>query len=165
MKQRKTQRLKDYDYTKDNEYFVTVCTKDHQSLFGEIVKGNMLLNVLGESVKAAWIDLPNHYQNVVLDEYVVMPNHFHGILIIDNSRLRADLSSAPTERRNGLSEFIRSFKSFSMRKINTINDSHVSVWQRGYYERIIRNQNELKRIREYIINNPLHWDNDEYNKQ
>jgi putative transposase len=164
MRQRKQLRLKDYDYRNDNAYFVTVCVKEHKKILGTINKQNVILNEFGKIVDASWTDLTNHYKNILLGEYIVMPNHFHGILIIDNNLgLRADLNSAPTQRCHGLPEFIRAFKSFSTRKIKSINNAFSMVWQRGYYDRIIRNENELQKIQEYIINNPINWDEDEYN--
>ena len=120
------------------------------------------LNEIGETVKQCWDDLPNHYANCKLDEFVIMLDHVHGIVIIDNEiGVEAGLKPASTNdhsKRHGLFEIIRGFKTFSSRRINKIQNSFYFQWQRDYYEHIIRNENELNRIRKYIINNPLKWE-------
>jgi len=160
---RRSIRLKDYDYSSAGAYFVTICTWRKQCLFGEILEEKMHLNRLGDLTKSVWQDLPNHYDHVALDEYVVMPNHFHGIVRIT----RAGLKPAPTVTRgHGLPEIIRGFKTFSSRGINIIRQTPgIPVWQRNYYERVIRDEEELHRAREYIFNNPLKWDPGEDNPQ
>ena len=158
----KSIRLKDWDYSSNGAYYITICTKNRECSFGKIVDGKMTLNYLGEIIKQCWYDLPNHYGNCNLDEFVIMPDHIHGIVIINNdhkSLVEAGLKPASTNvysKRHGLFEFIRGFKTFSSRKINKIQNSFHFQWQHDYYEHIIRGDNELNRIREYIINNPLH---------
>jgi REP element-mobilizing transposase RayT len=159
--QRKSLRLKGYDYSLTGGYFVTLCTKGREAIFGTVIADQMHLNELGEIVLKCWKDLPRHYSNVELDEFVVMPNHVHGVVM-----LRAGLKPAPTSNRktHGLPEIVRAFKTFSSRRINVLRKIPLSVWQRAYYEHIIRNDDELHAIRKYIQNNPLSWQFDELNK-
>lgn len=165
---RRSIRLKGYDYTRAGMYFVTICAWQKTCLFGEIVNDAMVLNAYGEIVESCWHELPEHYQNVELDEMVVMPNHVHGIIVITD--VGAGLKPAPTKgepapastnappKQHGLSEFVRALKTFSARKINVLrNNPGCPVWQRNYYERIIRNEKELDETRMYIMNNPLKW--------
>lgn len=105
-------RLKGYDYTSNGIYFITICTKNRKWLFGEIVQSQIKLSQMGKIVFDCWYDLPNHYSNIILDEFIVMPNHIHGIIKIMNN-----LDNKP---KHGISEFIRAFKSFSSRRINEI---------------------------------------------
>ena len=173
---RRSIRLKGYDYTKAGAYFITICTAQHQHLFGDIVNGEMQLSRYGETVRFNWDNLPKRYRNVELDAFIIMPNHVHGIIVLtDNGLEGAGLESlsvesdkllvkpAPTKTKlHGLSEIVRGFKTFSARRINQIRRmTGVSVWQRGYYEHIIRNEESLMAIREYIINNPLCWEKDQ----
>ena len=126
----------------------------------------MLLNPWGDSVHECWYDLPNHYPGLKLDVFVVMPNHIHGIIVLSNAKadLRPDPAEASLQKQDGLPEIVRAFKTFSAHGINLLQETPGAVfWQRGYYEHVIRNENELKRIREYIINNPLKWSLDREN--
>ncbi|MBN1541561.1 transposase [candidate division KSB1 bacterium] len=173
---RRSIRLKGYDYSQAGAYFVTICTHNHECIFGEIIHGQMALNDAGRVVQTVWVDLPNHYPNIELDEYVVMPNHVHGIIVIvvgpdfkpahvvgagfkpAPTTTRPDFKPAPTTR-HGLPEIVRACKTFSARRINQMRGMPgAKLWQRNYYEHIIRNENELNRIRKYIINNPMKWD-------
>jgi REP element-mobilizing transposase RayT len=111
----------------------------------------------------AWADLPQHYLNVKCDAFVIMPNHIHGIILLREFNVGAGLKPAPT-RRHGLPEIVRALKTFSARRINEIRRTPgASVWQRNYYEHVVRNDDELLCIREYILNNPMRWDNDREN--
>ena len=161
---RRSIRLKGYDYTQAGAYFVTICTQNRECLFGEVVDGVIRPNTHGAIVFEAWHDLPNHYPNVTLDAFVVMPNHVHGIimLVTNDAPVGAGFKPAPTTQPgpmgHGLSEIIRAFKTFSARRINAARKSPgLSVWQRNYYEHIIRNEKSLNRIRQYILDNPLRW--------
>lgn len=167
-------RLKNYNYSSDGLYFVTICTHNRQLLFGNISNDKMVLNKNGAIVDYCWFDLPNHYSNMVLDEFVVMPNHIHGIIVIDNeSMLRgvetglkpvSTLASQEKIKQHGLSEFVRAVKTFSARRINELNNSEgTKIWQSGFYDRIIRNDIEYNRIRNYIANNPENWNSDKLN--
>jgi REP element-mobilizing transposase RayT len=126
-------------------------------------------------VNECWKDLPDHYGQVLLDEFVAMPNHVHGIIILNDNTVGAGFKPAPTidnhdiQHRNsfkhhGLPEIIRAFKTFSARRINQArNTPGIPVWQRNYYEHVIRNEEDLNKVREYISTNPAGWDKDEEN--
>ncbi len=262
-------RLKHYDYASDGAYFITICTKNRQHFFGEIIDGVLSESVQSKICSDCWYDLPNHYPNCILDEFVIMPNHVHGIVIIQNPI--ADIHPGPMDRnianipngtivanepvativpivpvvpvgptvpivpiirivpnvetglrpvstgitgmgsagtgstgmgsmgtgsmgtgstatgsigmgslgmgstgtespagnihtnnhRHSVSEIIRAFKSFSARRINEYQGTPGQpFWQPRFHDRIIRNEQELQNIREYIINNPSNWDQD-----
>ena len=156
---RRSIRLREYDYSQAGAYFVTICTKDRESIFGEIAGGEMRLNSFGKMVQTCWLDLPRHYPHVELDAFVIMPNHIHGIVVL--TYVGAGLKPAPT---HGLSEIIRGLKTFSSRRINdSRNTVGTPLWQRNYYEHIIRNETDLDNIRQYIMDNPIKWGEDENN--
>ena len=162
--------MRDFDYTQSGYYFVTICTHERQCVLGNIIDGRALLSNAGKIASDCWQDLANHYAHIDLDEFVVMPNHLHGIIVLSDSGEavnaqgpRAGFKPAPT-RRHSLSEIIRAFKTFSGRRINRIrNRTGEPVWQRNYYERVIRNEKTLLAAREYIVNNPAKWSEDKYN--
>lgn len=184
---RRSFRLKDYDYTQSGAYFVTIVAWGRQEIFGGIQDGNMSLNHFGQIVMRAWWGLPRHYPDAVLHEFCVMPNHVHGIIQLvepdpckGGSVTAAGLGSGqvltehhyehiegktrPYRRRHGLPEIVRAFKSFSARQVNYLRQTPGSpVWQRNYYERVVRNEDELRQMGEYILNNPLGWETDEEN--
>jgi len=172
---RRALRLRDFDYSQAAAYFVTVCTHHRECLFGEITDGKMLLHDPGRIVQAAWQALPQHYPHVCLDAFVVMPNHVHGIIILSSMEnvtedlAGAGLKPAPTgsptiARRHGLPEIVRAFKTFSARRVNAARTAPgTPLWQRNYYEHVVRDEDELNRIREYIDLNPLQWDLDREN--
>ena len=179
---RRSIRVKGYDYSQAGAYFITICTKNRESLFGEIIDNEIVLNDIGRLIQLSWFDLPNHYAHIELDEFVAMPNHIHGIiffshpLTIESDVVGAGLKPAPTRivdsrpisktKRQPLSEIVRAFKTFSARRINAYRNTAGSpVWQRNYYEHIIRNEDDLNRIRQYIIDNPRDWDRDQENPQ
>lgn len=141
--------MKDYDYSQNNAYFVTICTKDRlPTIDSDIIRG---------IIQKAWENLPSHYPTVILDEFAIMPNHVHGIIIIQDKSVGAGLRPA-----RKLSELVRAFKSFSSREINKhFDNSGHSFWQRNYYEHVMRNDDDLYRTRKYIRENPLKWDLDE----
>ena len=166
MRKRKRQRLKGYEYAQNGAYFITVCVRNVGNGFkpflelGNITNGTVTLNDLGQIVQTCWSDLPNHYLNIILDTFIIMPDHVHGILFIenDNACARNGFKPFPT-KTHGLSEIMRGFKTFSSRRINEFtNKSPEFHWQKSYYDRIIRNDKELHDIRQYIENNPLKWD-------
>ena len=174
---RRNLRLRDYDYAQAGFYFVTICVQYRQCLFGEIIDGTMQLNSAGILVKKAWLELPRHYPHVVLDQFTIMPNHFHGIVTLTDADtvvaglkpdvragfkpdVRAGLKPAPTKRHE-FPEIIRAFKTFSARHINEMRQTPgTSVWQRNYYEHVIRNEADYERIAEYVENNPAKWEED-----
>ncbi|MFO8011067.1 MAG: transposase [Dehalococcoidia bacterium] len=204
---RRSVRLKGYDYSRHGWYFITICTHDRLPILGEIVgEGSkpvpdtrdetvvgagskparvidtpeMVLNENGEIVEQTWFDLVNHVPNIRLHEFVVMPNHIHGIIetvgdetsidqdVVSGTGLkRAGLEPAPTggmvRKRASIPEIVRQLKTFSARRINRLkNTTGAPVWQRNYYEHIIRDGKSYRRILEYIRTNPLRWRDDEY---
>ncbi|MGQ9774011.1 transposase [Chloroflexus sp.] len=160
---RRSIRLKGYDYAQPGAYFVTIVTHDRACLFGDIVDDQMRLNQAGQMVEWTWYDLPNHVDNIELDAFVVMPNHVHGIIIIVGAgagSVGAGSEPAPTP----LPEIVRQFKTFSARRVNQWRGMvGQPVWQRNYYEHIIRDETSLQRIREYIATNPNQWAADHEN--
>ncbi|MBT0663311.1 transposase [Geobacter pelophilus] len=160
---RRSIRLKNYDYSQSGAYFVTICAWQRECLFGEIVDGKMLLNDFGRVVVDSWNWLASQYDYVALEGSVVMPNHLHGIIVINNvGAVREPLLHA--EKTKSLGRLIGAFKTVSTKQINIIrNNPGCTVWQRNYYERVIRNEDELTRAQEYIINNPLKWEFDKEN--
>ena len=161
--ERKELRLKEYDYSQPGAYFVTICTKDRLNLFGEIVNEQMHLSAAGQIARRCWDELPDHFGSIELDQFVVMPNHIHGIIIILDGPVGATHASPQREerkerKRNTLGDMVGSFKSAVTKRINEINGTPgAPFWQRGYYDHIIRDDRSLTRIREYILNNPLRW--------
>ncbi len=140
---------------------MTIVTHDRADLFGTIKDGQMVLSFEGELVRQAWFDLPRHYANVRLDEgdFGIMPNHVHGIVVL----LAAPLSAGRLSRCD-LTEIIRAFKSFSARRINQHRGvTGVPVWQRSFYEHILRDEDEWDRARKYILQNPQNWQDDQEN--
>lgn len=164
---RRSIRLKGYDYSRNGAYFLTICVNNFESLLGEIQNGEMILNQYGEIVKEIWEDLPNRVSDIDLDEYVIMPNHFHAILIIDKSwdstkvYEELDVYDEKDRRKMILPKVVGRFKMLTAKAINQIREIEGSFWQRNYYEHIIRNEEDCQRIREYIINNPMQWELDE----
>lgn len=166
---RRSVRLKEYDYSQAGAYFVTVCAWNRECLFGEIVDGEMQLNELGVVVQECWDEIPRHFPNVELDEFIVMPNHVHGIIVIIVDG-RGTACRAPTTEKfgkpvaNSLPTIIRSFKSATTKRINqTRGTPGVRLWQRNYYEHVIRNEESLNEIRQCISGNPKRWAEDEDN--
>jgi REP element-mobilizing transposase RayT len=153
---RKSIRLKEYDYSEPGEYFVTMCTHNHECICGEIVNGEMRLNNAGKIVEECWKGISQHFNQVKLDEYIIMPNHIHGIIAICecNENSRGEVTS-PLHKHT-LGEIIAYFKYQSTKMINQIQGKPGRrIWQRNYYDRIIRNEKELNAIRDYIYNNTL----------
>jgi len=177
---RRTIRLHDYDYSGDGMYFITICTQDKKCIFGRIKDGEMILNDWGRIVDECLSDIPKHYPNASVDEYIVMPNHIHFMLIINkNSNDVGAQYFAPNQiagvARDGvenirplrpvcksgvLGSIIRGFKIGVTKKIGR------PVLQRNYYEHIIRDADDYEQIRNYINGNPQTWDADKlYQKQ
>ena len=188
---RRSIRLRGYDYAVAGAYFVTICTVERQCLFGEIAGAGISLNGFGTAVSESWRAITIHFPNVQLDEYVIMPNHFHAILHViksagadvhvgahvgakqgssaspgfgnnnDADKGEAGESFASPLRPHGTvsgsaGAVIQNFKSVSTRRINKIsNNAGRQIWQRNYYEHVIRNEHDLENIRCYIADNPL----------
>ena len=171
MRERKKIRLRDYDYSGAGGYFVTICTFNRQYLLGKIANQEIVLNDIGKIAEQWWLKLENKFTNTTLDYYVIMPNHIHGIIIISGGRTdvgaihELPLQRHKIERRRMLiPKMIGYFKMNAAKYINQLHGAAGHLfWQRNYYEHIIRNENELNRIREYIRNNPLKWDLDREN--
>ena len=202
---RRSIRLKGYDYSMAGAYFVTMCVSNRQRLFGNVIDGKMILNEAGRMVETIWMQLAIRFEFIELDEFTVMPNHFHGILVLsgrcescirpgsDESCIRTDsdescictgrgescirpstVSGDHKDRPDGtlpgtVGRVIQAFKSISTHEyINGVKHKNWTpfpgkLWQRNYYEHIIRDDESLKRIRAYIINNPLQWAYDREN--
>jgi REP element-mobilizing transposase RayT len=165
---RRSIRLKEYDYSSPGEYFVTICTHNHGCIFGEIEEEMMRLSPEGEIVKKCWEEISKYSQNVELDEFVIMPNHIHGIIVLTEPVGAIHESPPPLtqqqRRKMILSKIIGRFKMTSAKGINLLrNTSGKSVWQRNYYEHIIRSDKDLNNIMDYIINNPAKWFYDDEN--
>jgi putative transposase len=157
---RKNPRLTDYDYANAGAYFVTICTHQRQLLFGSVRDDMVELNQCGQIATRAWRDIPMHFQSVHLDEFIVMPNHVHGILFIDGELAG---HAPPLQQRPTLGVIMGAYKSATTRLINQIRGTAGTMfWQRNYYEHVIRNDISLAEIRQYIANNPLQWALDKY---
>ncbi len=183
---RKSIRLKNYDYSQNGGYFITICTKNRECLFGEVIKDRRgttfcALTDLGSVAKICWQEIPQHYPEVMVDEFIVMPNHIHGILRIQtkNQLYRYRVEDGKTENNNrvqnveplrinefqkiipqSIGSIIRGYK-IGVTKWSREHENVYTVWQRNYYEHIIRDEDDLNRIREYIISNPMNWEKDE----
>jgi putative transposase len=168
---RRSIRLPAYDYAQAGAYFVTMVTHQRQCLFGEIVGGQMRLAAHGQVVSEQWLRSELVRSEIELDAFIVMPNHIHGIVIIRahpmdvGAHSRAPLpSSSPYRPPRSLGSLVAGFKSAATKRINEMRGTlGVPVWQRNYYERVIRSDEELKRVRQYIIDNPAHWEEDREN--
>lgn len=170
----KSIRLTGYDYTTEGIYFITICSLNRAPIFGDVAGENVALTRVGQLVEESWLDLPNHHPNVSLDLHVVMPNHFHGLVVlsdlIDTSAFDSGMRGQARRGRAATAEafgkpvsgsiptIIRSFKSAATRRANNESGHRKgAIWQRNYYEHIIRDEQTLLRAREYIQNNPLKW--------
>ncbi|MCW9708538.1 transposase [Fodinibius salsisoli] len=165
---RKVHRLKGYDYSKSGYYFITICVADRFHLFGKIIKEQIKLNEYGKIAEEEWRKTEKLRNNVRLDEFIVMPNHVHGI--IELFKPSSDTARRVTTERFGkpvrgsLPTIVRSYKSAVTKQINELNEQRGDkVWQKNYYDHIVRNHEELNRIRKYIKDNPKNWEHDKLN--
>jgi putative transposase len=168
---RRSIRLKGYDYAQPGVYFITIVSHRRLPIFGEITGGAVRLNACGEIARAEWMRTAAIRREIVLDEFVVMPNHFHAIVIImecdlgsvggkGRSPLRPEMPCGPAN--NSLASLIAGYKSAVTTRINQLRGTPCApVWQRNYWEHIIRNEDELSRIQEYIRYNPVAWETDD----
>ena len=169
---RKSIRLKGFDYSTPGAYFVTVVTQGRNCLFGDIKNGEMHLSALGKIVREEWFKttMLRPYVHLYEDEFVIMPNHVHGIIwLIDDELVGVRRRRAPTEEQYGkpvagsIPTILRAFKSsVTYRAGRELNIA--KIWQRNYYEHIIRDQNDLENIANYIQSNPGNWENDDENQ-
>ena len=163
-------RLKGWDYRNPGYYFVTICTKHREPYFGRVVNGGMVLSAVGERAAHCWREIPRHHAGVELDEFMIMPNHMHGIVIICNpvetlhatSLRRETLMSEISPKAGSLGVIIRSYKSAVTRLAGLAGFKNFS-WQARYYDHIVRDENSLCNIRQYIIDNPARWELDREN--
>jgi putative transposase len=182
-------RLKEYDYSGQGAYFITLCTHHRECLFGAVTDGAMIMNDAGQMIDQWWREMLNKYPMINIDAYTVMPNHFHGIIAIvgaaapcshrdesHNTTVGAALRGRPKAAEPGqphrvaptLGNMIDWFKTMTTNEyIRGVKRYRWSpfpgrFWQRNYYEHIIRNEQDLTAVREYIVNNPAGWDKDDY---
>jgi len=171
---RRSIRLKEYDYTQPGAYFITMCTYQRMHVFGEVTNGEMILNETGKIARDEWFKTAKlrPYVELYEDEFVVMPNHGHGIIWIDGDWARQ--RRAPTENsekfgkpvEGSIPTIVRAYKSAVTYAVNGAQNMRGAVlWQKNYYEHIIRNDRELNNIGWYIVNNPLNWQLDRDNLQ
>lgn len=177
---RKSLRLQGYDYSSPGAYFVTICTYKRACLFGDIINEEMNENMAGKMIRDSWINIAKGFPGIVLDECIVMPNHFHGILWFGKQEhddfkielpIRKPHHANPPKgtKSNSLGRIIQGFKSLTTNYyIKNVRengwhrfDGH--LWQRNYWEHVIRNEDDLNEIRQYIIDNPSAWDRDKMN--
>lgn len=155
--ERKRLRLRGFAYAFPGVYFVTICSAGTRPVFGSVSEGKTVLNAVGEMVCAEWYALAERFAGLVLDEFVIMPNHLHGVLA------RVEEGLAPPARLT-LFEVIGTFKSISTVKVNKLlRRRGVALWQRSYHERIVRDGEDLRKIQRYILENPLMWSLDPEN--
>ena len=177
-KGRRSIRLKGYDYTQPGAYFVTICTHGQMCVFGDIINDDVKLSPAGQIAHREWMRLDTRFHYIDLDEFVIMPNHIHGIIIITCRGTAVNMINkaheiscrAPTGEQFGkpisssIPTIIRSYKSSVTFRVNRLRYPLAKpLWQRNYFEHIIRNDDELNRARRYILNNPLQWHLDEEN--
>lgn len=174
--QRHTIRLQGYDYGREGLYFVTICCKDMTCRFGKIVDAEMILNDMGKIAKQYWLDIPVHFPYIVLHEFIIMPNHIHGILEIVESVVGAKNFSPENSNEfrspsKTIGSVVRGFKigvskwfnnNCRTKDFSSLPQQSKSIWQRNYYEHIIRNSRSYQNICNYIHSNPANWIQDDY---
>lgn len=153
---RRSIRLRRYDYSQAGAYYVTISPQDRAFLFGDVVNGDMRMNDAGRIASDVWNDLPHHYPHFELDAFIVMPNHVHGIIVIIDAGAGKPRPYGPT-----LGQIVAYLKCQSTKRINALRATlGAPVWQRNYYEPVVRNESEMDRIRKYIADNPASWETD-----
>jgi putative transposase len=181
---RRTIRLKGYDYSKAGLYFITICCYNRECLFGNVVNGEMIFNEYGTIACNEWLNTPNIRKNIELDVFVIMPNHVHGIIILNGGRgelhspdnvisdnvisdnvisdnKMGECNSPLRGPSNNIGAIVRGYKSSVTKQFNLLNIG-CTVWQRNYWEHIIRNEQSYQTIAEYIVNNPSKWQDDKF---
>ena len=160
VRHRRSIRLHGYDYSQAGAYFVTICSHNRECFFGEVVGEGMRLNDVGRIVEEVWEALPVHFPDVELDAFVVMPNHVHGIVVLNGGAqfIAPHNNQGAINRTPTLGGIIRALKARCTHRINQSRGAHgFQIWQRNYYEHVMRNESSLQEIREYIANNPAQW--------
>ncbi len=181
---RRSIRLKGYDYSHSGAYFVTTCTQNRECLFGEVKNEKVKLNPVGEMIQEIWEGLPQYHLGFEMGEFVVMPNHIHGIIVLTENvgvglRAYPPIETAEPKQKAGqpqrvaptitLSDIVHHFKSYTTARYRERVENADwppfpgRLWQRNYYEHIIRSEKSLNKIREYITNNPIRWQFDRDN--
>lgn len=190
--ERKKLRFENYNYSDNWFYFITICTKNRENYFREIIDWKMILNEYGEIVKKCWQEIIKHYQNIEIDEFIIMPNHFHGIIIlVGNEYFRSDnwninfllnewkndeyfwivnqnvVNYNNNENRNenihslpNISNIIKWFKIWCTKEIRNNHNDFQFAWQKSFYDVIIKNDEQLQKTRQYILDNPIKWKDD-----
>lgn len=175
LKRRKHIRLRNFDYSSKGAYFITICTKDRENFFGKIKNDEMILNSIGKIAYECLINIPDHFSHAEMDVFIVMPNHIHCILFLDKSvgashgmpHNGVPLQPIPQYNQfskpvaGSVSVIINQFKSSVKRWCNK-NDHKYFQWQSRFHDHVIRNENEYKQIKQYIINNPANWNTDKF---
>jgi len=156
-----TARLKNWDYSNFGFYFITICTKNMKCFFGEIRNEKLIHTDAGKIIEKEWMKTAEIRKNITLDEFKVMPNHFHGIIIIDNEYITSN-EKIINWKPNSLGTITNQFKGACTKKIRNDLGAQNFAWQSRYYDRIIRSEPELYNVRNYIKYNHLNWNEDEY---
>jgi putative transposase len=165
--QRRSLRLPGYDYRSPGAHFITVCANNWEPLFGVVIDGEMRLNEYGWIVQVEWLRTPIVRQYAAVDSFVVMPNHFHGILVLAEDRQEPSGGAGGFGKpvAGSLGAIVGQFKSFAAKRINHVRGTPAAqVWQRNYFERILRTEDEFNLTRHYIDGNPAHWPEDPNNR-
>jgi putative transposase len=162
---RKSLRLLNYEYTQEGAYFITILTVNRECLFGDVVQGEIRLNPIGNIVKDVWQSIPIHFPQASVDDFVIMPNHIHGIINLVGARHAVPLLNYEQFGKpisGSIPTIIRSFKSEVTRRVNILRHTPgAKLWQRNYYEHVIRNEKDFQALLEYIHLNPIKWGNDD----
>lgn len=170
---RRSIRLQGYDYSQAGLYFITICCYEKECLFGEVKNGEMILNNAGKIADDCWLEIPKHFPNAVSHEFIIMPNHVHGIIEltqnnigtvgVENFQPRLQRHEFQKMIPRSIASIIKGYK-IGVTKWMRSNTPVHSVWQRNYYEHIIRNEQSYQLISRYIVNNPRKWDEDKFYK-
>ncbi|MDE0085308.1 MAG: transposase, partial [Candidatus Poribacteria bacterium] len=156
---RRAMRLQGYDYSQSGAYFVTICVQHRKCIFGTIIDGQIHLNEIGDIVVKWWNRIPQHFPSIEIGEYVIMPNHIHGIIAWN---VDVGARSPRPKDKPSLGKIVAYFKYQSTKFINQHhNTPGKRIWQRNYHDHVIRDDNDLQRLREYIQNNPKKWELDQ----
>ncbi len=179
-------RLSNWDYSSSAWYFVTICTHDRIHYFGDALRDDggewsIALSNVGKIARDCWLDIPNHFSNTILGEWIIMPNHVHGIIVIQNARTPGRDEALPrlykkytgkypqmskiSPKPKSLPVIIGSFKSIVTKTTHRLHPDYDFHWQSRFYDHIIRNEISLNKIRRYIHNNPYLWHQDRNNPE
>jgi len=153
---RKPIRIDRHDYTSEGIYFITICTEGRQYLLAEKIEDQIRFTPIGKLAKESWEKIALPYEGISLSDFVIMPNHIHGIIIFNQAQTEGKIAS--------LFDIIRNYKSYTTHEYYKDKvRSTGNLWQRGYFERVVRYA-EMDKVREYIFKNPADWEYDEFYK-